>query len=682
MDKTRKKNIRRILAWVGLAALVILLTAMPLLAAENAEADGPVATIKSGRAEYGTITKTLAGGGILTEEDAQSITIPSGVKLTEFLVSNGDCVQKGDALAKVDKITVMETIAQVQETLDYLTKQIKAADNDSGSSRITAQTSGKVKILYAQAGDNVQDVILEHGALAVLSLDGRMAAALESNVRLSAGDTVLVTLSDGTCVSGRVESSLAGRLTISIADEGYAVGEDVTIGTEDGTLLGSSQLTIHNPWNATAYFGTVATVHVKENQNVSTGSSLFTLEDVDHATSRQLLVAQRQEYEEVMQKLFDMYQTGILTAPCDGFVSGVDENSAHLLSASQDAWFVQPLAAETNTPWTIQLLSSGTDATEPPSESESTEATQPTEPEEEPLTYTVRVGLVQTAENGALTLLMANGTQTVTKLTDVMISTSQMTTPGAEDISSASVYQLDGASLSALDYTAIKAGDILLFVTDSQGAFAVVRTTVSSSQVPGAGSMGNMGSLGSLISGAMGGYGGSQTQTVFQPYDLTENTVMTVTPKETMTLDITIDELDIGLVTPGQPAEITVTALSGERFPGIVTKIGTASNSGGSSKFTVTITLDRAERMLGSMSATATMELHTEEQALCIPAAALCDEGSRIFVYTGYDSKSDTLTNPVTVTAGASDGETVQILSGLSEGDVFYYSYYDAPEAQ
>lgn len=685
MDKTRKKNIRKVISWISLAALVALLTAMPLLAKQNAEEDGPVATIKSGTAGVNTIFKTLSGGGVLKEEDAEHITIPSGVKLTEFLVSNGDAVQEGDALAKVDKITVMEAIAKVQETLDYLSKQIKAADSDSGSTRITAQTSGKVKILYAQAGDNVQDVILKHGALAVLSLDGRMAVELESQIKLSAGDTVIVSLSESKEVSGRVESALGGKLIVSIADDGYAVGEDVAVKTEDGEALGNGKLTIHNPWNATAYYGTISTVHVKENQNVSTGANLFTLKDVDHSTSQQLLIAQRQEYEEVMQELFTMHQTGVLTAPCDGFISGVDENSVHLLSDDGEGWFLQPLAAE-ESGWTFMLLS-GEVSEEPsdpsePEPSDPADPSEPSEPEEEPLTYTVEVGLVQSAENGMLTLLMANGTQTVTSLKDVMISTSQMTTPVTEDISIASVYQLTGDVLSPIAYTDIKAGDVLLFVTDSKGAYAVVRTTVPGSQMPGIGGMGGMGNLGGFMGGFMGVYGNTQPQNTFQPYDLTESTVMTVTPKDTVTLDITIDELDIGLVTPGQTVQVTVTALSGEVFPGTITKIGTAANSGGNSKFAVTITLDRAAQMLGSMSATATMELARAENVLCIPAAALNDDGSRIFVYTGYDAKHDILTNPVTVTVGVSDGEYVEILSGLSEGDTFYYSYYDAPEAQ
>lgn len=49
-------------------------------------------------------------------------------------------------------------------------------------------------------------------------------------------------------------------------------------------------------------------------------------------------------------------------------------------------------------------------------------------------------------------------------------------------------------------------------------------------------------------------------------------------------------------------------------------------------------------------------------------------------VYTGYDEEQDILMNPVTVTTGASDGKTVEIVDGLSEGETYYYAYYDTLE--
>ena len=55
--------------------------------------------------------------------------------------------------------------------------------------------------------------------------------------------------------------------------------------------------------------------------------------------------------------------------------------------------------------------------------------------------------------------------------------------------------------------------------------------------------------------------------------------------------------------------------------------------------------------------------------------AALAEEGGRTYIYTACDEKNESLLNPVEVTTGISDGENVEILSGLAEGDTYCYYY-------
>ena len=65
---------------------------------------------------------------------------------------------------------------------------------------------------------------------------------------------------------------------------------------------------------------------------------------------------------------------------------------------------------------------------------------------------------------------------------------------------------------------------------------------------------------------------------------------------------------------------------------------------------------------------------------LTLPAAALTEDGSKTIVYTALDKKTGELTSLVEVTTGLSDGEVVEILSGLGSGDTVYYAYYDTLE--
>ena len=190
MDKAKKKQIKKVVTWVLLAVMVAGLAAMPLLAKAEAEADGPVASIYSGTVEEGTVHTAIHGGGTLQTEGIEDVNLPSDVKITEFLVKNGDTVTKGTPLAAVDKVSVMTALTSVTETMEYLQDEMKTAKNETVSSTVTATAGGRVKKVFAQKGDSVQDVMLRDGALALLSLDGLMAVKIEQKLDILPGDTV------------------------------------------------------------------------------------------------------------------------------------------------------------------------------------------------------------------------------------------------------------------------------------------------------------------------------------------------------------------------------------------------------------------------------------------------------------------------------------------------------------
>ncbi len=356
MDKAKKKQIKKVATWVLLAALVAYLAAMPLLAKSEAEADGPVATVYSGVVETGTIRTALHGGGNLSTKGVEDVKLPTDVKITEFLVKNGDTVTEGTPLAAVDKVSVMTAIVSVTETMEYLQEEIRDAKDDKVSSTVAATAGGRIKKIFAQKGDNVQDVILEHGALALLSLDGLMAVKIEERLELPTGMTVLVTLADGTEIEGRVESNLDGVIVVTVEDTGYEIGQAVSVCRENGEAVGSGELYVHNAWTATAFSGSVQTVHGKEETQVNAGTNLFTLTDTDFQGNLDYLASLHREYEELMQDLFRMYNSGTIDAPCSGTISGIDKDSPYLLAAEEETYTAELLTAQEPT-WTLMLLS-------------------------------------------------------------------------------------------------------------------------------------------------------------------------------------------------------------------------------------------------------------------------------------------------------------------------------------
>lgn len=670
MDKTRKKRIKSIIGWCCLAALVVALTAMPLLAAEKIQEDGPAVVTHSAQASQGSVSHSLHLGGTLAAQEAEALTLPSGVKLVAYLVKNGDRVTQGQALARVDTVTVMEAITQVQDTLDYLDDQLSDVDSATGTLRLKAQTAGTVKEIYGKKGDSVRQVMLDHGALAIVSLDGKMALDIQTEEPLTIGQTLSVTL-EGETVEGRVESRLGNTFILTLTDKGYAPETAATVATPEGVELGSGSLYIHNPWKVTAVSGTISGVNVKENEKVSQGRLLMTLMDTDTDAQRQTLLDRRQDYEETMQTLFRLYETGILEAPCDGLVAGVEEDSP-LLLAAEGSWEIVLLANEgdpdNDDPDDNETGDNETGDNDP----KPPDPTQPSDPE--PTSYTGVVAVITGGEGGGLTFLSNGDSITIkdtAELTAAQKDVSTLTSPYPFG-GTMYLYILSGGSLQ-LTATPAAAGQLVFITNEGQ---LISLGTVSSGQTPGQVPTVDMSGL---LSG-FGGMGGMTTAPSFEPYDLTETTALTVTPEESLTLEVPVDEQDISRLALDMEAEVSITALPGTTHTARVTKIGTAVNSGGNSKFTVTLTLDRGADMLPGMSASARLSLEGDSQGLVVPTAAITDDGTHCYVYTALEEKTGALAGKTQVTPGPSDGAQTLIQSGLTEGQTVYYTTYEPEE--
>lgn len=518
MDQLKRKRIKRIILVITLLGLVAALAVLPVIAKENAIPDGPEQSILRGVVDTGNITTGIKGGGVLMEETPENITVPDSVKLTEFLVANGDMVRAGDPIAQVDPVTVMAAIADTQQKLDLLATQIQGLSAEDTDTKLKANAGGIVKAVYAQKGQSVQDVILEHGSLAVLSLSGRMTVQVQTENLILAGTGVNVIFGDGTTIPAVVDSCLDGQLTVSFEDKNYEPGTQVLLQSEEGVVLGSGVLAIRDPLRLMAAEGVVSRVAVSKGQKVDINDVLLELTDAGMSAEYGSLLAQRQEQEALLQTLISLHYSGVVTAPCDGVISGIKENCPDLLHAQV---------------------------------------------EEEELPDSMNPGLLTQLEQGEK----------------------------------------------------------------------------------------------------------EQNMDVF---------IAAITPQQWATVTIVVDERDVLRLKPGMEAVVRIPALSEEIMTATVTEVSTeGKNQGGSSKFPVKLTLPHEEKMLAGMNVTVSIPVETVTDVNLIPVAAVVDLGSKTLVYRGYDADKETLTDPVEVVLGKSDGICVEVISGLGAGEGFYYGYYD-----
>ena len=338
-ERTRRTVRKTVIITAMILAVLFVVVMVLRQRVDERAAAGNQENIRTAQVTTGSIRTTVSGSGTLVSEGLEDVKLPAGVEIDETLVEEGDMVHKGDILATVKIPSVRAALADTQDKLDEVDTRLKNAGSDKVSTQISARVAGRIKGVFAEKDEDVATVMYDHGCLALLSLDGYMALEL-ADAPYALGDTVTVTTQDGTEYEGTVDSVRAGKATILITDDGPRDGEEVRV---DGTY--TANLYIHQSMKITGYAGTIANVNVKENDKVSGYSILFTLKDTEYTANYDSALEERAELEETLQTLIGMYQDGAVYAPVDGIIDSIPEEEDDQSAAASTAASSASLAA-------------------------------------------------------------------------------------------------------------------------------------------------------------------------------------------------------------------------------------------------------------------------------------------------------------------------------------------------
>lgn len=295
-------------------------------------------------AETGSISNTIVGTGNLEADTPVALKIPSGITVSEVKVESGDHVSSGDVLAEVDSSSVYEAMEEVQEKIKVLDQQIAELQEDTDDEIISASVDGRVKKIYISQGENITSCMLEHGALLVLSVDGKMAVDLTDPALVpSEEDTVTVTLSSGIQVEGTVEKVSDNECTITMTDSGVGLGDTATVTDEEGNSIGAGTTYIHQPLQVTGTAGSISEVNVSEDEAVDSGDTLLTLDEDSITAEYEVLYGKREALAETLTELLNLAEKGTITADMDGTIEEIyvsDEGTSDS-SATSDSKGVQ-----------------------------------------------------------------------------------------------------------------------------------------------------------------------------------------------------------------------------------------------------------------------------------------------------------------------------------------------------
>jgi len=703
--------------WVTLLCIVLAIALIVASLPSGISAATKVnSKVLSAVPEENTISTVLSGGGTLSPQEGTAQSLPQALELETYYVKNGQTVSEGDPIAQVDLVAVKAAISELQEVIDTLDASIASESSKTNESVIRSGAAGRVKKIYAREGTAAADTVYESGALLLLSLDGLMAVDLEA--RAEVGQRVTVTLSDGTALEGTVESVSDGTATVTLSDETAPLDDSVTVTTKDGETLGTGNLYIHSRLRVAGAYGTVSQISVKENRQVSAGSALLTLKDTGHTAEYARLLNRRTELEEQMESLVRLSKDGILHADCGGTVSGVDTEISYTDPAvltqtrSQASPGYTALGGiRTENTDTPQAQPSGEDQSQNPdgNQNPGTGSGQNPGEGEDPQPGTGGSG---TDETETATYILGQVTD-ASRLSEGVLTYAVQKTIRAEELATQSFADMldptvpvqtqeltytkqtvllsTGGAWIESGFEQISEGDAILI---GVGIIVYQKTgtsvpggmpSIDPSQFPGistgiAGSGSALSGMASMA-GGMSGYGTAAKTAAYDSYDTTKKDAAVITADEEMTVQIQVDELDIRTLETGMEATVTLDALPGSSFTGTITAINPyGENSGGNTKYTVTVTLPRDEKMLSGMNASVKITTGVSGTVPTVPAAAVVFDAGKSWLYTGYNEKTDTLTDPVEIQTGLSDGNLVELLSGLSEGSSFYYRYADSIE--
>ena len=641
----------------GCTGLAIILAGGFFLQAKGASKNQTETTVQSAEAKTGTISTTVEGTGSVSNGAATDVVVPTGIKVKEVLVESGDTVEEGQVLATLDEASIASELLEVKENIESVEDEIDDLSSD-------AQTEGTTEYLQAKVLNGELTELQEAettltGLLETQTITATCAGTV-SSVNVEA-DTE-ITKSSGSSSSG---SSSSGSSSSAAATGMSTVGSSTSESSDSSETTTSSDSTSSTNTSASGTYslmflststsGTSAssaesTTDTTEAQTqstdskavyVSTESDTTETSDSEKITSVDVKVTAPKTGEKPQTTITETDQyTGTISWNCstDTFEAGTSYTADIRLTAKDGYVFSARILPEI----------SGADVTSEVLENDAGQSV-----------LRIKAKFTKTSAKDSNN----NGSNNNGSSNDTGSST------GNNGNSSNGNTSNSGTASGAISSGGASSGSTS--GVNESGATATGGTTggtASGSSESGSSDSGS--AAGSSDSSDSVSTDGSSTSAQYSAY---ETAAFSIASDEKATVSINVDELDITSVKEGQTAKITLDAIDGEEFEGTITSVSSEASSGSSSaKYPVEITFDKTDDMRIGMTASASISIDEAEDAVLIPVDALQEKGNKTFVYTEKDSDGN-LSGEVEVETGLSNGNKVEITSGLKSGDTVYY---------
>ncbi|MFZ5535541.1 MAG: efflux RND transporter periplasmic adaptor subunit [Patescibacteria group bacterium] len=144
--------------------------------------------------------------------------------------------------------------------------------------------------------------------------------------------------------------------------------------------------------------------------------------------------------------------------------------------------------------------------------------------------------------------------------------------------------------------------------------------------------------------------------------------VFAVADPSSLVFEATVDETDVGSLSVGQKATITLDAFPDATYSGTIRYISYISqqSSGGATVFPVKIAFDNPEHLRIGLNGDIAIVTDRESDVITVPTEAIREENGTTYVY----KKSGSSYVKTAITTGKKNEDDVVVTTGITEGDV------------
>ena len=169
--KKKKHLVRNIILIVILAAVLALIVwgCMKFFGGS-----GDSGEVMNAYVDIGSITSTVSGDALSRAKDSASMTLTTSGTVQEIFVSEGDHVEAGQQLYKIQSDTAEDAVTQAKKSVDSTSKELKKLQENAANLTVRAPFTGKIQLPEDTKEIKVGDDMASGTTIATLVDDSKM----------------------------------------------------------------------------------------------------------------------------------------------------------------------------------------------------------------------------------------------------------------------------------------------------------------------------------------------------------------------------------------------------------------------------------------------------------------------------------------------------------------------------